>query len=292
MFSSLGYDIIGVAGFGLSSFSSGADDVVAPLANGAYVSHAHAFQDNFGSLDTNSNSWDIVVDGSGSVATTTNGLVTSSSGDLASTAHPLCNPSCDFTAGAAPILETGTDPMTSSAWARFGSGYTAAHTDIAAVLNDIHVISTTDTTSVLPTGVLGTYTRSGTGATTPTWNFGPAGSSYEEATSSLHTITLNFVNGARTVSHDFTFPSGTVNLVGGDTATLSPQMQISYSGDISGAGPDNCTGCVFGHDHFHLVGSGAEYIVGSGQFNSSGGPTDKRAGAFTYILPGSFVAFP
>jgi hypothetical protein len=47
---------------------------------------------------------------------------------------------------------------------------------------------------------------------------------------------------------------------------------------------------VFGHDHFTFAG--ADYVVGSGQFNTSGLGADEVTGAFTFNLPGTLVPYP
>lgn len=285
MFSSRGFDLIGTAGFGLWSddTSSTAAAGLLPLATGAYVAASHAFIDNFGGMDNNSNGWDFIVDGVSNVASLTGTNLTSFSTDF----HPgLCTPPCTFAASGAPLVESGRMPTIGASWERWNTGHSLVNSNSLSELGHAHIIrvdAPTDPTTLVGTG---TYSVPG-GGTKPTVNYGPSGGTFEEASVWTHMLTVNFATGAKTATHDIDFPSGlNVFLTGGITTPLSTTNSVPYGGDLTAPGI-SCTGCVFGHDHFTFAGSNGEYVVGSGQFNTSppGTPTpDAFAGAFSFIL--------
>lgn len=290
MFFSRGFDLIGAAGFGLWADDTGSTPPppvpppgVLPLANGAYVAASHAFIDNFGGMGNNSNGWDFIVDGGGNVATLTGTNLTSFSTDF----HPgICAPPCTFAESGAPLVESGTMPTIGASWERWNTGHSLVNSDSVSELGHAHIIrvdAPTDPTTLVG---MGTYTVVG-GGTTPTVNYGPGGGTFEQAASWTHMLTVDFGSGAKTASHDITFPSGlNVMLAGGVTSPLSTTNSVFYTGDLTAPGIA-CMGCVFGHDHFTFAGSNGQYVVGSGQFNTSppGTPApDAYAGAFSFIL--------
>ncbi len=294
MFSSFGYDIIGVAGFGLSSFDSAGTPSATVAATGMYIATAHAFDDGF---DTNSNGWDFVVDGAGNVATLIGDSVTS----FSNTTHPTLCPPCTFDSASATQAESGTMASIGVSWVRWSTGHSFGHVGLVSELDggDGHIIKVDAPLSALPNDVMGTYTlgnRGGTGATTPTWNHGPA-QTFEVAIDSTNRITVDFVFGGMLASHTINFPSGSVTMTGTNpgfpTAGINSISWDATPGNVTGA-VGTCVACVFGHDHFTFVGTGTapDYVVGSGQFNSSGLGSFEVAGAFTFNLPGVLVPYP
>ena len=230
-------------------------------------------------MGTNSNGWDFFVDGVGNTATESGDSIDSF--DASTTGHALCTPACTFDAGGAMLVESGTMATIGASWARWGVGHSFMHSDIQSELGHAHVIKVDAPTMPVPAAGVGNYTVDG-GGTTPTWNFGPGGATFEEATTWTHSLTVDFGSGSQTATHNITFPSGTVMLNGTTIAPLTSANTVNYVGDLTGAA-GTCMSCVFGHDHYTFGGTNAKYAVGSGQFNSSG-LTDNVGGAFTFIL--------
>jgi hypothetical protein len=281
------YDIIGVAGFGLGSFGPSTAAPVAPtaVATGTYIAVADTFYDG---SSNNGTGWDLIIDGSTNVATEIGNSVNSFSG---SNSQPQCTSSCTFTAGTATQLESGDskfldveNALIGASWVRWSTGHEFTHNFDDPNIGHAHLIKLVAPASPLPTSGVGTYTVFG-GGTTPTLSSGPGEANTVTATGpSTHTITVNFDYGAMTATHEIPFPTTTVSVFGSvQSGPVSMQNSIHFSGDLIG-GPNACTSCVFGHDHFTFAESNAKYVVGSGQFNTSGLSPYEVSGGFTFIL--------
>ncbi|MFT4562470.1 MAG: hypothetical protein ACI9BW_002216 [Gammaproteobacteria bacterium] len=277
------YDIIGVAGFGLNAASGGASPPAPPppagpvaLAPGSYFAWAHAFIDS--GSGNNSNGADAIVNGTSVVATA---IGTDLDTFSAGTGDFVCTPTCTFNAGTATIVESGSMPSIGASWVRWSANHAFAHPQLISNLGDAHLIKLDAPSTPIPSAGTGNYTVFG-GGTTPTMSFGPGGGSLETATASSHSIGVDFGLGNITATHVLNFPTTQVNVTGTTSGPIAVQNSVSYSGDLIGS--VSCTGCVFGHDHFTFGGANAEYVVGSGQFNTSGMSPDELAGGFTFVL--------
>jgi hypothetical protein len=277
------YDIIGTAGFGLtnSNTTTTTSTTGTPVAlpSGAYFAWAHAFIDT--GSGTNSNGADSIVNGTTVVASAIDSNVDSFT---ATTADFVCTQMCSFSSGTATVVEEGSMPSIGASWVRWSANHNFSHPQRMSDIGDAHLIKLDAPATPIPVSGLGNYTVFG-GGTTPTMNSGTGGGTLETAVGSTHSLTVDFGTGALTAAHILPFASTTVNVFGAmGPGPIGVQNKINYSGDLIG-GTGACTGCVFGHDHFTFGGPNQKYVVGSGQFNTSGAPTsDEFAGGFTFIL--------